>query len=598
MSTRDPDTGQVQEQVSPEAVLDLLDHLDLPFITSKMVADEFGCSTQTARNKLAVLVEDGDLTRIDLGQRRAVWCHADYEAATDVANALREHFDLSDVDTDHIGAFAEEPYCLLPKADNEAYVVVPRFVPFHVGWLDRQTASHNVFIVNKFVDWIDELPEDIRAQVGIDAKYGSATVADGALDVTPSQRDEAWDEFSTDRHQDAIPGDDQLAEMDWNRLRKLAGRLDVVEGNVTREETEAALAEYRDDGRIPLKQSREFDVIAGLIDDGNLPFEPQPVDDAHLRRAPERIDLRGYQTRAWERFVETGMIGVYWPPSAGKTFLALYAGERVRGHKLVVVPNNTLKEQWNQRIEEFCERGDEWEVQTYQYLTQYDNIDAYQSDGPTLTIFDESHHLPANTFAKLATIDTDYRIGLSASPYREDERTEYIFALTGFPVGLKWQELVALGAVETPDAKLFLYEDQQAKRADVPQLLSERPGKTLVLCDSLDRGHELADDLDAPFVHGETTERMEVFQDPDNRVVVGSRVADEGLSLEDLDVVVEYDFHGGSRRQEAQRYGRVMHGETEGEHLILMTDSEYEKYSKRLLSLEEQGVKIVPERRE
>jgi ERCC4-related helicase len=80
-------------------------------------------------------------------------------------------------------------------------------------------------------------------------------------------------------------------------------------------------------------------------------------------------------------------------------------------------------------------------------------------------------------------------------------------------------------------------------------------------------------------------------------VVIGSRVTDEGLSLEDLDVVVEYDFHGGSRRQEAQRYGRVMHGKTTGEHVILMTDAEYEDHSKRLLSLEEQGVRIVPERR-
>ena len=598
MRTRDSDTGQITEQVPPEAVLGLLDGLDLPFVTSKMVADEFDCSTSTARNKLADLTERGELTRIDLGQRQAVWCRADYEAATDVADALREHFELGDVDTDHIGAFAEEPYCLLPKADNEAYVVVPRFVPFHVGWLDRQTTSYNVFIVNKFVDWIDEIPDDIRAQVGIDAKYDTATVADGHLDVSPEQRDEAWDEFSTDRDQDAIPSDDRLAEMDWESVRSLASRLGVLEQGMTREDTERALAAERDDERISLKQSREFDVIAGLIDDGNLPFEPQPVDDAHLRAAPKRIDLREYQTRAWERFVETGMIGVYWPPSAGKTFLALYAGERVRGPKLVVVPNNTLKEQWNQRIEEFCEHPDEWEIQTYQYLTQYDNIDDYQgASGPTLTIFDESHHLPADTFAKLATIGTDYRIGLSASPYREDERTEYIFALTGFPVGLKWQELVALGAVETPDAKLFLYDDQQAKRADVPQLLSERPGKTLVLCDSLDRGRELAADLDAPFVSGETTDRMEVFQDPDNRVVIGSRVADEGVSLEDLDVVVEYDFHGGSRRQEAQRYGRVMHGETEGEHLIMMTDAEYEKHSKRLLSLGEQGVSIVPERR-
>ena len=102
----------------------------------------------------------------------------------------------------------------------------------------------------------------------------------------------------------------------------------------------------------------------------------------------------------------------------------------------------------------------------------------------------------------------------AASPYREDERTEYIFALTGFPVGLKWQELVALGAVETPDAKLFLYDDQQAQRADVPEIVAERPGKMLVLCDSLDQGCKLATDLDAPFVHGETTDRMRMVSGP------------------------------------------------------------------------------------
>jgi hypothetical protein len=75
--------------------------LDLPFITTPLVANEFDCSTQTARNRLAVPVEDRYLTRIDLSQRRVVWCGSDDETATDVANALREHFDLTDVDTDH-----------------------------------------------------------------------------------------------------------------------------------------------------------------------------------------------------------------------------------------------------------------------------------------------------------------------------------------------------------------------------------------------------------------------------------------------------------------------------------------------------------------
>ncbi|MFB6241033.1 MAG: hypothetical protein ABEJ46_05690, partial [Gemmatimonadota bacterium] len=34
-------------------------------------------------------------------------------------------------------AFGDKPYIMLPKAEDEAWVVAPRFVPFQVGWLER-----------------------------------------------------------------------------------------------------------------------------------------------------------------------------------------------------------------------------------------------------------------------------------------------------------------------------------------------------------------------------------------------------------------------------------------------------------------------------
>lgn len=77
-----------------------------------------------------------------------------------------------------------------------------------------------------------------------------------------------------------------------------ASRLGVLEQGMTREAVERALAAERDDDRIPLKPSREFDVIAKLIDDGNLPFAPHPVAEDDLRAAPSSIDLREYQERA------------------------------------------------------------------------------------------------------------------------------------------------------------------------------------------------------------------------------------------------------------------------------------------------------------
>ena len=107
---------------------------------------------------------------------------------------------------------------------------------------------------------------------------------------------------------------------------------------------------------------------------------------------------------------------------------------------------------------------------------------------------------------------------------------------------------------------------------------------------SIQKGKQLSQKLGTPFVHGQTRNRMEVFNG--HRVVIGSRVADEGLSMDDLECVIEYDFHGGSRRQEAQRVGRVMHGNGEGEHVLMMTDEEYERHGSRLYSLEEQGFNI------
>jgi len=473
-------------------------------------------------------------------------------------------------------------------------VICPRFIPFYVGWLDRQTKAYNVFIVNKYVDWIDELPDDIRQQVGISAKYEAPTAADGELEISPEERAEAWDEFEEERRDTAIPGDERLVGLGYRELQRLAKANDV-RANQSADDLQEHLAAVRDDDTLPLNPEREFDVIAKLIEDGNLPFRAQPVDEADLRGSPEGVNLRGYQERAWEKFQETGMVGVYWPPGAGKTFLALYAGERIAGEKLVVVPSSTLEQQWEERIAEYCARPREWEVRTYQYLRRGDNMEDYTGDdGPTLTVFDENHRLPANTFAKLATIGTDYRLGLSASPYREDGRTEYIFALTGFPVGLNWQELMALGAVQTPDAQVLLYNTTAEKRADVSTLLSERTGKYVVFCDGIDTGSALAEDLGVPFIHGETpkTERMDLFRE--NRIVVSSRVGDEGVSLPDLNGVIEFDFHGRSRRQEVQRYGRLMHngGDEQSEHVLMMTDEEHEKYGKRLMSLEEQGVNI------
>jgi len=67
-------------------------------------------------------------------------------------------------------------------------------------------------------------------------------------------------------------------------------------------------------------------------------------------------------------------------------------------------------------------------------------------------------------------------------------------------------------------------------------------------------------------------------------------------NFQDLDQIIEIDFHFGSRREELQLTGRLMHSQSKNKrHDIIMTESEFANYKKRILVLEEKGfhVKIM-----
>ncbi len=65
-----------------------------------------------------------------------------------------------------------------------------------------------------------------------------------------------------------------------------------------------------------------------------------------------------------------------------------------------------------------------------------------------------------------------------------------------------------------------------------------------------------------------------------------------GVSLKELEHIIEVDFLFGSKREQIQRTGRLFHSKEAKRHDILMTKEEFEKYGKRLHSLVEKGFKI------
>jgi DNA excision repair protein ERCC-3 len=345
------------------------------------------------------------------------------------------------------------------------------------------------------------------------------------------------------------------------------------------------------EGEYKIKKGHEFSLIAELIEAGTLPFAPKPLDPHDLR--PAKLEgvlaqLRDYQQEAWDAFTKFGAVGVYWPWGQGKTVLGMYAIAHLRGPKLVVCPTKTLVEQWQSRLRKWLP----WELRSDVEIVTYNAWERIRNKQWTLAIFDECHRLPANTFSRLATIPIKYRIGLSATPYREDKRTNFIFALTGYPVGVDWTRFLRDGHITPPKVEVRIAKDWNEKVRMAESEVADVEGKSIIFCDAIDRGRRLASRLSCPHIYGKTKQRLAAIDKADVSVI--SRVGDEGLSLPDLRKTIEIDFHGASRRQEGQRVGRLLHaeGKTPGKHVVLMTQSEFDRFEGRFMALQEKGFKV------
>jgi len=75
-----------------------------------------------------------------------------------------------------------------------------------------------------------------------------------------------------------------------------------------------------------------------------------------------------------------------------------------------------------------------------------------------LIVFDEVHHIPSKLFRKTASLQSTRRIGLSASPVREDSKEREIFALIGQEIGADWARFFNQEYVLKPDVEIQLVE--------------------------------------------------------------------------------------------------------------------------------------------
>jgi hypothetical protein len=456
---------------------------------------------------------------------------------------------------DDLATFLDKPYLVRPLGEGKYELIVPRFIPFHAGWPIRHADAYSIYLVTRFIHFISPLPDWLAADLGFTAPTFGASLEGNTLTITR--------------------GDPAAV------AAKLGGSKVVAR---------------RDGNRLILRPASRFDILRRIIrDEGFLPFTPQPIPDS-LRRAPQlartengsvSLVLRAHQQRDFERFLATGAVSVFAYPQTGKSYLPLQACAELAGPKLILAPRRSLVEQWQARLGLFLTEESAAEVT----VTTYQGARKYLDREWTLVVFDEAHHMPADfAVESAALVKAVARIGLSATPRREDGNEDLIPALCGYPVGMDWP----VKDVQKPSVTVWIVPDEAAKLV-LTRKICERPadGKTFIFTFRLAIGEKAAKMLHVPFVSGQTKRPLPII-DANDTVVISS-IGNEGLSFP-VRRVVELDFLFGSGMEAGQRLGRLAYevagAKGAGEHHVLMTSDEYQRYSKRLLIYEQWGLDI------
>ncbi|KAK5119869.1 hypothetical protein LTR85_007195 [Meristemomyces frigidus] len=209
-----------------------------------------------------------------------------------------------------------------------------------------------------------------------------------------------------------------------------------------------------------------------------------------------------------------------------------------------------------------------------------------------LMVLDEVHVVPAEMFRRVTErIKTHSKLGLTATLLREDDKIKDLNFLIGPKLyEANWLQLseeghiarVQCAEVWCPMTTEFYSEYLQAKTTNKRSLLStmnprkfqacqflidfhERRGdKIIVFSDNVYALKQYAEGLKKPYIFGDTGQRerdnvLQNFQfNPAVSTVFLSKIGDTSLDLPEATCLIQISSHYGSRRQEAQRLGRIL----------------------------------------
>ncbi|KAM7494282.1 hypothetical protein LguiB_028891 [Lonicera macranthoides] len=236
-----------------------------------------------------------------------------------------------------------------------------------------------------------------------------------------------------------------------------------------------------------------------------------------------------------------------------------------------------------------------------------------------LLLMDEVHVVPAHMFRKVISITKSHcKLGLTATLVREDERiTDLNFLIGPKLYEANWLDLVKGGFIANvqcaevwcPMTKEFFAEYLKKENSKKKQALyvmnpnkfraceflirfheQQRGDKIIVFADNLFALTEYAMKLRKPMIYGATshverTKILEAFKtSKDVNTVFLSKVGDNSIDIPEANVIIQISSHAGSRRQEAQRLGRILRAKGKHKDRMAGGKEEYNAFFYSLVS--------------
>ncbi|PIA25428.1 hypothetical protein AQUCO_11400006v1 [Aquilegia coerulea] len=383
--------------------------------------------------------------------------------------------------------------------------------------------------------------------------------------------------------------------------------------------------------------------------------------DVDLKLKPQ-AQPRPYQEKSLSKMFGNGRARsgiIVLPCGAGKSLVGVSAACRIRKSCLCLATNAVSVDQWAHQFdlwstlpkdqicrftsdnkERFC--GNAGVVVTTYNMIAFGGKRSEESERIIeeirnrewgLLLMDEVHVVPAHMFRKVINITKSHcKLGLTATLVREDERiTDLNFLIGPKLYEANWLDLVKGGFIANvqcaevwcPMTKEFFAEYLKKDNSKKKQALyvmnpnkfraceflirfheEQRHDKIIVFADNLFALIEYATKLNKPMIYGDTShiERTKILYAfktrPDVNTIFISKVGDNSIDIPEANVIIQISSHAGSRRQEAQRLGRILRAKGRLQDRMAGGREEYNAFFYSLVSTDTQEMYFSTKRQQ